>query len=117
MMDLFLHCGNWHFRDVAKTENPIFEGEAFPVAWNQGDLKTNGGPTHKVWVNGSDKLAHPVRCVLPLQGDETMSTKDRVVKTLTSVSLQLIPQPQATVDTVSPVSSPVMVDDDPHDDH
>lgn len=116
-MELFLHCAGWHMKDDAKTDGALFQGEAYPVAWTKQDVRTNGHPTHWIWVNDSDKQEHPVRCVLPLSGDETMSVEQRVVATLTSVSLQLIEQPAAPTPTPVVVEPTPVVVDDAHDDH
>lgn len=114
-MELFLHCAGHHMKHDAKTDGALFTGEAFPVAWTLADVRTNGRPTHFIWVNDSDKQEHPVRCVLPLCGDESATIKDRVLATLTSVSLQMIEQPESV--SPQPEPTPVVVDDDAHEDH
>ncbi len=91
--DLYLHCGAYQMRDDAKTSGALLIGEAFPAAWKKINLEQHGNPTHLVWVTDSPKQEHPVRCVLPLQGDELMSVQERVVLTLDSVALKLHGEP------------------------
>lgn len=113
-MGLYLHCAGWNWKKDAKTENALFTGEAFPTAWGSEGLKTSGKPSHFIWVNDTDKIEHPVRCVLPLQGHDSQSIKDRVAETLKSVSLELIPQPdppQKPIPATPPVEVPEVIED------
>lgn len=116
-MELFLHCAGHHMKADAKADGALFTGEAYPVAWTKADVRTNGRPTHFIWVNDTDKQEHPVRCVLPLQGDESLTVKVRVVETLKNVSLQLIEQLAEPTLTPTPAPVPVPVDSDAHEDH
>lgn len=100
--DLYLHCGGWHMRADAKTDGALLIGEAYPAAWKKINLETNGHPTHWIWVTDSAKQEHPVRCVLPLQGDESQPVRDRVVATLENVSLQLHGEPVVKLLTLPP---------------